>query len=294
MTLIPEHMDLSMENPKQGPLPLYVGMYELDSTPLHFHDHVEFSLVIEGSGTETVNGKTHRLRPGVASFMLPNQMHCIRSDSGQRILKYCCTFDINILLNTAYASDWCEPLYQIGSRLPSSVELSPDEAKWLYDIFQKLMLESSPSLSPGRDSIICAMLLEGILRFIRAVSNLQSSEAHPATVASKQPIWRVLQYLHAHYRDSVSLEELSRHFNVSVSYISRLFKQHMGITFLDYLHQLRIESAANLLTSTQMSIIDIAAQSGFESVRTFTRVFQSVKGATPSDFRSTMLRNRDK
>ncbi|MBP1988594.1 helix-turn-helix transcriptional regulator [Paenibacillus eucommiae] len=286
MTNIPEHMDLS-DNPKQGPLPLYCGMYEIISTPLHFHEHVELSLVIEGSGTEIVNGKAHRLSPGVASFMLPNHLHGIQCDAGHPILKYCCTFDINILLNTSYDSEWCSLLYKIGSQFPSFVELSSEETKWMSDIFHKLLLESNPTLpSPGRNSIICAMVLEALLRFIRAVSNVQSAETLQEP-AIKQPIWPILHYLHIHYTDKVSLESLSEHFDVSVSYVSRLFKQYMGTSFLSYLHQLRIESAVNLLTSTHMSIIDIAAESGFESVRTFSRVFQNLKKVTPSEYRNT-------
>lgn len=285
MITIPEHMDLS-ENPKQGPLPFYIGIHEIISTPLHFHEHIEFSFIIEGSGTESINGKTHRLRPGVASLTLPNHMHEISCDVNHQVRKYCCMFDINILLDSSYDSEWCGLLYKIGSQYPSHVEFSADETKWISEILHKLLVESNrTTLLPGRNSMICSMIKEALLRFVRAASCIPSADISREP-AMKQPFWPLLQYIHVHYTDAVSLESLAERFDVSASYISRIFKQYLGISFLTYLHQLRIESASNLLTSTNMSIIDIAAETGFESYRTFSRVFQNLKKATPSEYRS--------
>jgi transcriptional regulator GlxA family with amidase domain len=71
-------------------------------------------------------------------------------------------------------------------------------------------------------------------------------------------------------------------------YISRLFKDHVGQSFLTYLHGLRIKSAASLLISTEMPIADISTEVGFESYRTFLRVFREIRGQTPSDYRDTL------
>src|SRR5690606_32673826 len=104
-------------------------------------------------------------------------------------------------------------------------------------------------------------------------------------IESKVNFWKVLQYLHVHYQEDLSLESISRQFRVSPPYISRLFKEHVGQSFLTYLHELRIKSAASLLISTDMSISDIATEVGFESYRTFLRVFRDIRGQTPSEFR---------
>ncbi|MBP1988426.1 AraC family transcriptional regulator [Paenibacillus eucommiae] len=287
MTIIPTYEDLSANlNMKKGQLPFYIGIHKLRSTKLHHHDFVEFAFVIQGSGTETVNGKKHQLRPGVASFLLPHHMHEIHSDSEQPVSKYCCMFDVNILFGSSYDSDWCGLLYEIGSQYPSFNEFAADDAKWLNDILGKLLAESTKPPLPGRSSMIRAMLTEVLLLFVRAVSNNKQAVADSREPEMKQPFWPILQYMHVHYTGKLSLESVAEYFNVSAPYISRIFKHYTGKSFLGYLHQLRIDSAVNLLISTSMPIIDVAAETGFESFRTFSRVFQNLKEVTPREFRN--------
>ncbi|MBP1988427.1 AraC family transcriptional regulator [Paenibacillus eucommiae] len=288
MTIIPEYMDVSANlNMKKGQLPFFIGISKIPwSTHLHHHDFVEFSLVTKGSGTETVNGKTHHLRPGVASFLLPHHMHEIHSAPEHAVHKYCCMFDINILFGSSYDSDWCGLLYEIGSQFPSYAEFTADDTLWIEDIFAKLMTESTKPPQPGRSSMIRAMLTEALLLFIRTVSRNRQTGDFAREPEMKQPFWPILQYLHVHYTDKLSLESVAEHFSVSSPYISRIFKHYTGKSFLNYLHQLRIDSAVNLLISTSMPIIDIAVETGFESFRTFSRVFQNLKEVTPREYRN--------
>ena len=71
----------------------------------------------------------------------------------------------------------------------------------------------------------------------------------------------------------------------SREYISRLFKKATGNTFCSFLNKKRIEYAANMLTSTNQDIIDIAYDSGFDNLSTFYHLFKKEKGCSPKKYR---------
>lgn len=95
----------------------------------------------------------------------------------------------------------------------------------------------------------------------------------------------VLFYINRHYMDDLSIEMLSRHFGFSRYYFARLFKQFTRMTFGEYLMHQRIKAAEYFLSQPNMSITDIAYQTGFSSISTFSRVFKQIKNCTPSRFR---------
>lgn len=83
----------------------------------------------------------------------------------------------------------------------------------------------------------------------------------------------------------ITLKSLSERFFLSEPYISTIFKQCLGISFHDFLTNLRIESACSLLTSSKIPVTDIAYEAGYSSYSTFVRVFNTRKGVSPSVYR---------
>ena len=95
----------------------------------------------------------------------------------------------------------------------------------------------------------------------------------------------VLQYIHAHYAEPITLDQLASLEHISKSYLSRLFKQQTGQTVITYINSLRIETAKRLLTATRENVNEIAYQVGFESPKYFYRAFRALTGDTPAGFR---------
>jgi YesN/AraC family two-component response regulator len=65
-----------------------------------------------------------------------------------------------------------------------------------------------------------------------------------------------------------------------------LFKQEMGVTFTDYLNQVRINKSCELLTNTSLNLIDVSLQAGFDDQSYFSKVFKKLKGITPKSYRN--------
>ncbi|RTE03065.1 response regulator transcription factor [Paenibacillus whitsoniae] len=99
------------------------------------------------------------------------------------------------------------------------------------------------------------------------------------------PIDQVVQYVDQHYGSSITLGMMADKVYLNPSYLSTLFKQKMGITFVDYVTQRRIEEAKRLLLTTERKIADIAKMTGFVNLRHFNRVFRAVTESTPRAYR---------
>ena len=114
-------------------------------------------------------------------------------------------------------------------------------------------------------------------------------QAESASQAAEERIGRALAYLHQHYREGASIDQLSRHAGLSRSSLHRLFKVHTGMTMTEYVAQLRIGNACALLLNTGKPIAVIADEVGYENLAHFNRQFKSLKRQTPREFRRAFL-----
>lgn len=287
MSTFPEFQDSFVNSKLQkGQFPFCMTINKIHSTKLHHHDFVELSYVLDGCGVEAINGQKHLMKPGTFSFLLPHHLHEILSDPGLPIRKFCCMFDINIILGSIYDAELSALLFQVGRDLPSFVNFPPVQAEQMHQILHSLYQEYIHPGEVGHFSMVRSKLMEALLLFIRASRRVNQSEKNMVDSSEKINFWSLLQYVHMHYHEKLTLDMLSQTFRLSTPYISSSFKANLGKNFLEYLHGLRIESAASMLLSTDMSVTDIAFKAGFDSYRTFSRVFREICGQTPSEYRN--------
>lgn len=92
-------------------------------------------------------------------------------------------------------------------------------------------------------------------------------------------------YVQKNYSSKITLEDISRVFNMSNVSFNRFIKKGTGKTFVDYLNEVRIGHTTRFLVEKDLSISEIAYQSGFSSIANFNRVFKKIKGTTPKNYR---------
>ena len=85
--------------------------------------------------------------------------------------------------------------------------------------------------------------------------------------------------------NKITLAKVSNYLHINSSYLSKLFKQEMGMSFTEYLNEARIKRSRELLKDTDMEILDIALFVGYEDQSYFTKVFKKIAGKTPRKFR---------
>ena len=110
-----------------------------------------------------------------------------------------------------------------------------------------------------------------------------------------KPIVLCIDYIYSHIHFRITLKELAEYLNLSESYLSKLFHQEMGISLSQYILDLKIEKAKNLLQYSDYNIVDIANYLSFSSQSHFIQVFQKKTGLTPHRYRTKHFRtNWDK
>jgi two-component system response regulator YesN len=96
----------------------------------------------------------------------------------------------------------------------------------------------------------------------------------------------VRNYIHEHYNEPITLQEVANHFYLNSSYLSHLIKRELGVTFTKYVMNLRLSMAQKLLLSTEDSIADIACKIGYEDYRYFLHLFKRNFKLTPKTYRN--------
>ena len=120
--------------------------------------------------------------------------------------------------------------------------------------------------------------------------SLYNNEVKEKPVVKKERvITGITKYMQEHLSEDVSLHILSEEFHLNSQYISQLFKNEIGVNFLTYLTNIRMEHAKKLLLSTSLSIAEVSEQSGYGDYRVFTKVFKNSEGITPSQYRRDFL-----
>ena len=96
-----------------------------------------------------------------------------------------------------------------------------------------------------------------------------------------------VEYLDQHYtEESVSLNTVARAINVSTNYLSAMFSQKMGMSFVEYLTQKRMTRAKQLLRQSGKRSGEVAAEVGYRDPRYFSFVFKKTQGCTPREYRA--------
>ena len=199
-----------------------------------------------------------------------------------------------------WAPEVCEIIFpvQVGQRVLALIrtgcvlqkKLSATEVK---RVFGKLLTrvddgepvsvtaDALPIISRSRLLSVCGLLF--ILgEYLAEVSNrlmLQHAPCEPAAIIKAK------QYIHQNHREPLALIDVAANSHVSPYYLCKLFKRISGINFSDYLTRTRLETAKQLLLKDNRRINDVALDAGFRSLTHFNRVFRSLVGKSPRDFR---------
>ena len=109
--------------------------------------------------------------------------------------------------------------------------------------------------------------------------------------ALSKPVAQCIDYIYAHISARITVEDLAVYTNLSASYLSRLFKQNLGVSISDYIREKKIEKAQNLLRFSDFTYIQIANYLSFSSQSHFIQTFQHFVGMTPKQYRSSKYKS---
>jgi len=106
-------------------------------------------------------------------------------------------------------------------------------------------------------------------------------------------IIKALEYIKSKYNSELTLKEVSDHISISRNYFSQLFKKETGVNFKEYIIQLRLAKAKEILKQTDMKVFSVAHAVGFQSHSYFNNIFKKYEGQTPKQYREQQCSNPD-
>ncbi len=225
----------------------------------HSHPYLELIYFIEGRASVATGGDT--LDVGLYDLLVypPGVMHREMFDSSTRQEIVCFWLELGC-----------------GTTLPWSFKLSDDDGElgWLCQNVHKNHFRRGERYLELEEH-----LLRSILLFIEQKLAL----AGPSKSAALD---RCRAYIDERCAEDFDVETLSRLSYVTPSYLSRLFKKHLGTTPMRYRNSVRIEKAKHQLLIKQATVEQIADALGFADAKYFSQLFKSVTSLTPSQFRN--------
>jgi AraC family transcriptional regulator len=233
--------------------------------PAHAHDHGLCSLVLRGSFTERLGRRTAACGTGSLIYHPADEPHAHDFDAGG-----------GRCFNIQFGSEWAARIASFGVREPGNpVDQHRSRAGWLAtQLYHEFCSGDTASV----------LSIEGFALALLGEVARTSPGSEPA---GAQPAWlrRAVEYLHAHYLESVSLTELAARVEVDPSHLARTFREHFDSTMSDYVRGLRVERARRELLGTSKTLSEIAYSTGFADQAHFSRVFKLHTGVSPGAYR---------
>lgn len=238
------------------------GPYGLECRP-HINSELEVIHVTQGFIDVWVGGVSLRVPEGHAVLIFPHQPHSFHplDDATGRV--YMFRFRIAGDFSNAHGSRNIRPFI-----LPLS--------KALADYLKEAVLRAERQ----PDEITAKSMF-----FPLIAEYLEKVDTAAAHNPGNQLVGQIMDYILNHLQDRITLKTLSAHFGINTVSLSRLIKEYTYTSFTDFVNNIRIERAIELIAEYDVSVTDAAFQAGFGSVRNFNRVFQSILGITPSEYR---------
>lgn len=248
-----------------------------DCFSAHFHRTIEIFYVKEGELEAIINGQTWLAGPGC--FILSSS-YFIHSYSTR-------VYSKGYVLTVPY--DAAKPYHSLFSNKVFAspfLPASPDNEE-LISCMEALRAFSSSlgSRNPLTREAILIGYTNAFLGLLIDRAGLADSKTDKVILFSKD----ILRYLQENYSEPLTLETVSRHFGYSKSRFSHIFNQYFGCSLTAYINNLRCRHACKLLKEKNDSTVtDISLACGFDSTRTFYRLFKSYAGVTPTEYARTV------
>jgi len=130
---------------------------------------------------------------------------------------------------------------------------------------------------------------EGVCMWItRTLDSMMDKVYETRNVKNAETMSRVMNFMRANYAQPLTLESVSKQVFLSPFYLSHLFSDELGITFIEYLTRIRMEQAKHLLADPTLSIQAVANQVGYDDASYFSKVFKKSNGVTPNAYRKNL------
>ena len=266
----------------------HIFVAEAPVTPLHGHDFLEFSYIAQGIMEHEIDGHTSVLRAGDYFIVDYGTQHAYRSITAEPLVVVNLLFYPEFLDRTLAGRRRFEDV--INSyllRFSYKTLRSSPTGKTFHDENGHIraaveeVCEEYGRKEYGYIEFIRCRFVELLILTMRKIGRGKDAPGRSAQITE------ITEYVKEHYTQSIRLVDMARKYNYSISYLSRKFTAEIGMGFSEYVQRIRIEHSCRLLEQTDLRVSDIALLVGYENQKFFNKVFKTVLGITPREFRNS-------
>ncbi|MFK0521788.1 helix-turn-helix domain-containing protein [Paenibacillus illinoisensis] len=252
---------------------------------LHWHEDLQITLVTKGTLVIQVNGMDHELHTGQAILINKSILHVTThlTHNGQYV-----SFNFPEKLLAFYSDSAMERNYVLPYTNSSFVSLIiKGEVKWEIQVLEMLWDMKRKFEMTKQWGWEYEVSIQTVQLWLIIISNfsLSTEEASANVKRQQERLQFMLSFIHRHYADPITLQEIADAAHLSVSECTRSFKRTIHMTPYAYLIKYRIKKSCELLSSTDYTITEIAHRVGFNHVNHFIQSFKKQHQRTPNDFR---------
>jgi AraC family transcriptional regulator len=231
--------------------------------PRHTHQRASFSFVLTGSYVENFGRQSQMRQPSTMIFHPPQESHSVDFES-EVVRIFSVHIDFERLAH----------IREHSNVLDSPVSRRTETIAWLgRRIYREF----------DRMDALSALAIEGLILEILVTA----SRDEDGSEERKSPRWlkQAREFLHAHFSESLVMEDVARAVGVHPVHLARVFREKFGCTLGEYLRRLRVEFACRQISTTETPLCQIAFAAGFSDQSHLNKTFKNLFNLTPSEYR---------
>ncbi len=262
----------------------FVMLYDNMQTefyPTHWHNAIEIIMPLENEFTVRSGGETYLLKEREILIIPARELHTLPPQEGRRIIFQC----DNSVLTDVSALNAVMPVFA------APVHITPEMDKNLYLHAKKDILDiyshyyNVSEISDVKIYLCLINLLVSIREYQIERTRISLACAKDKMYQYSEKFNLVLKYIDKNYMYDITLDQLADLAGYSKYHFSRIFKEFISMSYLQYINLRRTRAAEMLLLDPSIPITEVAMRAGFSSLTTFNRIFKEIKHCTPSDYK---------
>lgn len=238
----------------------------------HTHDEYELYYLLTGTRLFMIKDRVYPMVAGTLAFLNGEEPHRVFSKSSLPCSRFMLCIKKGNLKQQFVPL--MEPFIQ-----GSCIALSAKEQVQIELIIRQVIEECNSGDMPMKQQYLELLVHQLLIYTFRKYhSSIETQYGGP-------DILKVLLYIHDNYKSKISLAELCSHLNISISHLTRLFKSSTGYTVVEYINNMRIKRASELLIHSSLPVSEIALEAGFSSPSYLAKLFRQYYDISPLQYR---------
>ena len=249
----------------------------------HYHLDPELFYLLDGQLEVKIDDAVYQMKKGDIILINANKRHTLESRAGLLLARF--EIDFHLLaeqMGSMQLLFWCNTVVDKNEAF--------QDLRILLDKIIDRYFEQD-----HKDGLRLQALYYETLYVLTGNFLLKSDDIRLYSEESQDRIRirQIQNYIQANYQSQISLNDLAERLYLSMAYLSKYIKKHMGMTFMEYLNNVRLFHAVDELLYSKKNITHIAMDNGFPTSAAFTKVFRDVHGESPSEYRKIMQEEND-